>query len=313
MLDPLSLKYFSVVAREQSVNRAARVLRTSQPALSRRIRRLEVELGGPLFERQSTGVSLTSAGRALLRYCDEIRRLTDEAKSVVSQYAGSGGTHCLRIGFNEPSAVVLALLLRRLQHEHPEIEVLPREDVPAAMLEALREDEIDLALPGYTGPEQRNEFDGLKIASAAMAYVLPANHLFALRKRIRLQKLKDESFIVLAEQEHPGRASLVLEFCRQAGFVPRVVASTRTMAEAVALVVAGRGITMLPEWGIATPLAAAIRIIRCEARAEWHALWSRHNGNPHLRTAVRLLQNSDHANILIGKSAKRAERVEDRG
>src|SRR6218665_530242 len=128
VLDPLSLEYFSVVARTNSVNRAARVLHTSQPAVSRRIHRLEKELGGPLLERQSTGVRLTAAGRALLRYCDEIRRLADEAKDIVSQYADAGGARSLRIGFNEPSAAVLAPLLRRLQREHPEIEVRPRED-----------------------------------------------------------------------------------------------------------------------------------------------------------------------------------------
>lgn len=290
MFDPLSLRYFSVVARELSVNRAARVLHTSQPAVSRRIRSLEREVGGHLFERQSTGVRLTGAGRTLLRYCDEIVRLSDEARTVVKQFNAGPSPRALRIGFNEPSSAVLAPLLRKLQRQHPEIEVVPREDSPAAMLEALRNDEIDLAMPGYVGPKERGEFDGLKIASAALAYVLPANHLLALRRRIRLEELKGESFIMLAEEDHPGRESLVLEFCRRAGFVPRVAAHTRTMAEAIALVVAGRGITVLPEWGIALPLAAAIHIIHCEARAEWHALWNRYNGNPHLRTAIKLMQ-----------------------
>lgn len=66
------LRYFVAVAEERHLTRAAARLRISQPPLTRQIRSLEDELGGPLFERTPRGMRLLPAGKTLLVYATKI-------------------------------------------------------------------------------------------------------------------------------------------------------------------------------------------------------------------------------------------------
>jgi len=288
VFDPLSLEYFAVVARECSMNRAARVLHASQPAVFRRIQQLEKEVGAKLFERRSTGVVLTRGGRALARYVNEIRRLADEAGQVVRRVS-SGSGKSVRVGFYLPAATVLVQLLRLLDTAHPDVELEPMEGTQARVLEALRKAEIDLALPGYVKRELLLEFEGLRVPGPALNYVLPNSHRFACRKRLHLAELKDEEFVSLDQHQFPGYGILLLEQCRLAGFVPQISVYANTWSEAIAYVMAGRGITLAPKAAIALSLAASITIIDAKANLEWYAFWSTSNGNPLLRTVIQLL------------------------
>src|SRR2546428_13596873 len=80
------LRYFVAVAEERSFIGAATRLRVAQPALSKQIRDLEVELGTVLLERGPRGVNLTAAGRAFLV---EARHTLDVASDAVASARGS--------------------------------------------------------------------------------------------------------------------------------------------------------------------------------------------------------------------------------
>lgn len=288
MFDSLSLEYFAVVARERSLNRAARLLHASQPAVSRRIQQLEADAGVSLLERHSAGVVLTAAGRTLARYADEIRRLSDEARHVM-QRASGGSAAAIRVGFYQPATAVVVQLLRELQMEHPEIEVEPIEDTRTGVIQSLRKGEIDIAFPGFVRSEILVEFEGVRVPGPSWYYVLPDSHPFARRKRLRLAELKSEVFVSLDEHEFPGFGILLLEACRLAGFIPHVSAYAHSWGEAIAHVMAGRGITIAPRSAIAIPLAAEITMIHADLNPEWYALWNGSNGNPQLRPFIQAL------------------------
>jgi LysR family hydrogen peroxide-inducible transcriptional activator len=74
------LHYFVAVAEEKNFTRASSACRVAQPALSQQIRKLEDELGLPLFERNGRGVTLTPAGEVFLAYAGNVLQLLSEGK-----------------------------------------------------------------------------------------------------------------------------------------------------------------------------------------------------------------------------------------
>lgn len=78
------LNYFLMIAREENITRAAKLLHISQSTLSRQIAGLEQELGVKLFTRQSHQITLTEEGLLLRRRAEEIQQLTDKTISELS-------------------------------------------------------------------------------------------------------------------------------------------------------------------------------------------------------------------------------------
>lgn len=82
-MDTRALRYFQVVAEYGSYSRGADALRISQPAVSRQIRKLELDVGRALFRRHGHGVTLTEAGRVLLDRAQSVFRQFDEARAEI--------------------------------------------------------------------------------------------------------------------------------------------------------------------------------------------------------------------------------------
>jgi DNA-binding transcriptional LysR family regulator len=137
------LRCFLEVANSGSLSRAAGVLGSSQPTLSRQIALLEAHLGQSLFERTTRGLRLTEAGAALRAPAERMR---EQAQQFAMVAAGRTETLAgtVRITASEiVSAYVLPELLRGLRETHPEIQI---ELVASNTLENLLEREADIAL-----------------------------------------------------------------------------------------------------------------------------------------------------------------------
>src|SRR5687767_13284133 len=115
------LKSFVLLAEQLHFGRAARLLHLSQPALTKQIRRMEEELGSPLFERGRHGTALSAFGKQFLKEArntvGDFDRLLDRAK-----IAAAGESGHLGIGFGFHTLELVPRLIVRLREIAPGIE-----------------------------------------------------------------------------------------------------------------------------------------------------------------------------------------------
>ena len=240
------LRYFVTVAEELNVSRASARLRISQPAVSRQLRDLEEELRVDLFRREKRGLKLTPAGEAFLAHARDLLRRSGEAVKQMAAFRQQA-EQTLAVGYLAPIlASVLTPALRRFSQAHPDLEVILREMSPGEQVKALRASRIDLAFLGNPCPETEQEFAVTALKRIPLQAVLPDNHRLALRKRLALAELEGESFIGFSEETFPGRNSAICGGCQAAGFTPRFRHHVETLSALLALVAAGKGVTLAP-------------------------------------------------------------------
>ena len=145
-MDLKQLNYFVRVAELGSFTRAASVLRVAQPALSRQVRSLEVELRQPLLERNGRGVTLTEAGRRLLAHGRGILQQVERARQDLEEQRGAA-SGLLSIGLPPSlSRSLTALLVEAFRERFPKASLTMVEGLSTYLLEWLAEGRIDCAL-----------------------------------------------------------------------------------------------------------------------------------------------------------------------
>ena len=87
-LDLKQLNAFLTIVATGSHGRAAETLHVTQPALSRTVRRLEEQIGAPLFERHATGMQITAIGTALLPHATLLQREAEQAVEEINALRG---------------------------------------------------------------------------------------------------------------------------------------------------------------------------------------------------------------------------------
>lgn len=148
------LRQFLAVAREGSLHGAARHLNVSQPALTKNIRRLEGELGLPLFERRPRGMALTPAGEMLLRRARMVELECEYAKAEVQSLAhGMAGELKIGAGPFWGATTVLPRAIVWLQRRFPRVQVSVTGGVRSTLLPMLERGEIDVVVVGANAVE----------------------------------------------------------------------------------------------------------------------------------------------------------------
>ncbi len=145
MLDLAEVRTFVAVAEAGSVNRAARLLNLSQPAVSRQVQRLEAQLGATLLDRRTKPPVLTPAGRAALEACRALVRAARDLESAAA--AGTGPSGELRLGVATPVGD-LALIepLDAVRTAFPEVVLRLVAGWSRPLVEAVRAGALDAAL-----------------------------------------------------------------------------------------------------------------------------------------------------------------------
>lgn len=145
-MDLKQLEYFVHVAELGSFTRAASVLAVAQPALSRQVRTLEVELRQPLFHRNGRGVTLTEAGKRLLAHGRGILQQVDRARQDLEDHRGAATGH---VAIGVPPSVSRALtgpLVDTFRERFPKATLTMVEGLSTYVLEWLVLGRVDCAV-----------------------------------------------------------------------------------------------------------------------------------------------------------------------
>ncbi|MEM9769469.1 MAG: LysR substrate-binding domain-containing protein [Cyanobacteria bacterium P01_D01_bin.71] len=240
-----SFQYFVAVAEELHFGRAAARLQITQPALSRQIHRLESELGIELLRRTKRTVELTEAGTAFL---GEIRKALQQVDAAVqtAQRVARGEVGSLRIGFTASSMhTVLPEILRCFRDRYPDVTLAMTEICTLDQVNRLQADKIDV---GFLHPPVDASFLAMHtLPGERLLAVLPHNHALATQTQLPLESLATESFILHPRHEGPVLYDQFLHLCRKAGFEPQIVYEDPQYQTRLGLVVAGMGVTFVPE------------------------------------------------------------------
>jgi len=145
-MDLKQLEYFVRVAELGSFTKAAHALRIAQPALSRQVRLLEVELRQNLLLRNGRGATPTEAGKALLEHGRGILHQVERAREDLGRIRGALAGR-VAIGLPPSVARVLTVpLTRAFRRQMPEAQLSITEGLSSGMLEGLSQGQLDLAL-----------------------------------------------------------------------------------------------------------------------------------------------------------------------
>jgi DNA-binding transcriptional LysR family regulator len=241
------LTTFVAVAEERHFRRAAERLHVAQPVISRRIQRLERDLGIALLERTSRHVALTDAGASFL---DSARQLLHVADLAVTraQRVAQGGAGRLTVGFVESLAFeLLTPLLRELRALIPDVALEMRELSTERQLSELDAD-VDVAIVRELS-EHELIAEGLRARSLLrerLVVAVPLKHRLAGFDTVELADLRDDPFVLFPRPPAPRLHDHLLAVCEQAGFRPRIATHAWQYPTMLAMVAASQGIALVP-------------------------------------------------------------------
>lgn len=249
-IDVRQLECFIAVAEELHVGRAAARLRMTQPPLTRRIARLEREVGAELFARIPTGVELTGAGEVLLEQAYRIVQLTGHAIER-ARLADTGHTGSLVVGyFGSVIFGVLPGILREFRDQHPDVDLILERARKNVQADAIRDGRM------HVGFARRHRIEhGLavrEIPGEPLYVAIPAGHPLAGTDEVAVSALGGEP-MALFPAERPSFADEVTQLFARSGTPLSVAREAEDVVTALAYVAAARLCAVVP--GSATNLA----------------------------------------------------------
>ncbi|WP_354699582.1 hypothetical protein DSM112329_05301 [Paraconexibacter sp. AEG42_29] len=263
-MDPRRLLTFRAVANERSFSRAAESLSITQPSVSHAVALLETEVGVRLLDRARGGLRLTPAGAVLLVHADQIAWRLALADTQVAAYARERREH-LRLGaFPTALASLVPATVAELRRIDSELQVRIGEVTPGTVEERLLSGEFDVAVTYQDTDETRRELPGcerIDLLQERFLLCLPPRHRLARSARpVALRQLAGEDWIFASTD------GFLVQACRDAGFEPRIVATTTEPLATRGLVMRGIGVGWVPSLLAGDYDGVAVRPVRDEIR-----------------------------------------------
>ena len=223
-----------------SFSKAAYSLGYTQSALSQAISSLENEMGFKLLKRTRTGSTLTSEGEEMYPY---IKRTIFQYQSSIEKAKDICGldTGTIHIGtMSSISVHWLPSLMKEFHRMHPNVEFITHQGDYTVMNEWVKTGAVNF---GFVSPDAISGIEILPLKEGALTAIVPKNHPLAEYDIIPLEKLMEESFILL----ETGYYSECLTAFRTLGIQPDIKYIAHDDYSIMAMVEQGMGVSILAE------------------------------------------------------------------
>jgi LysR family transcriptional regulator, salicylic acid-responsive activator of bsdBCD len=289
-VDVKQLRYFSAIAEEGQITRAAKKLHMAQPPLSQQLKLLEDELGVVLINRNGKNFELTVAGQVLYQRAEKLLLQLDETVTEVKE-VGEGLKGELKIGSVKTCFSYIPERLRYFRKNYPLVTFRIHEGDSFRLAQSIRNRDIELAIVRL--PLDLSDFTSYPLPKDRFVAVMPKD--WGGSATITMKELVEMPIMLLHRISGVGLYELVMEQFRKHGIEPNVVCKCADAAMILSLVRAEVGATLLPKSTLFTFNSEGINVVDIEdglIESDSSIIWMKDHYLS--KSATRFIETFDH-------------------
>lgn len=238
------IRYFLATVDAGKISLAAANLNVSQSAVTAAIKTLEEELEARLFERHSSGVTLTYEGHQFLQHAHNIVAAVSEAERAPRR-AGANVAGEIRVGVTYTVAgYFLPQILARFTRVFPGVTVqmheIPRQEIEDRIVAGA----LDVAVMLVSNLQNQRDIDSEMLIRSRRRLWLRADHPLMERNTVSLADVAQEPYVMLTVDEANRTA---LRYWEATAHRPRIIFETSSVEAVRSLVATGMGVTILSD------------------------------------------------------------------
>ena len=258
-MDLLQLRYFCYAAETESFAKAASRFRVPPSGISQSVKRLETELGQPLFERSANRIKLNEAGKGFYQKASEALEILDNAKNSLQK----DNKKVLRV-LVENNRHPVTLAAEGFTRDCPDVSL----SFDYAAKEGVTYDIVVSARP-LSGAAT----ESIPLVTEPFALAVRRGHPLASLSRITGEELKDERFVCMSKNS--SLYETLLSFCRAHGFTPTVALESDDPATVRHCIESGVGVGLVPAFSWRGQFSEAAVLIPVEGLTRTTRLYYR--------------------------------------
>jgi LysR family hydrogen peroxide-inducible transcriptional activator len=246
------LKYLVALADTGHFGRAAERTFVSQPTLSAQLKKLEEYLGVKLVERQPKNVQLTEVGKQVVV---RARRMLSEGDEIIALARNNADPFAGKLKMALIPTIgpyLLPRVMPKLRKALPKLGLMLYEYQTEPLLKRLHEGDIDLGILAL--PSEHDGLESRELYTEDFTVAIPNGHALAAKSTIKVQDLKGQTLLLL-EDGHCLRDQ-ALEVCSRVEVREAEDFRGTSLETLRQMVVAGLGITLLPELAVESPFGS---------------------------------------------------------
>ena len=251
------LRTFREVVSLGSFSEVAKKLSITQPAVSFQIQKLEQQLGARLLDRSQRTITLTAAGKRLLRFTKAVEAEREELLNDLEQLRDEVSGELLIAASTIPGEYLLPPLLSRFKGLHPAVRVQVDISDSLNVINCVRESAYEVGFCGV--PPEGQDLSSFRIDGDKIVLIVPPQHPFASRENVTTAELEGEALIFrerTSGTQHSLEAALAKAGYDTRKFVPNLVLGTTQAV--ISAVASGAGIAFVSNLAIRQSLVSGL-------------------------------------------------------